>query len=600
MLYLNYFILFLYNMFMNLRIFILHFTIFVSILSSDTINIFSTKEPLNILKQTDVYIDKENKHDFKYILKNNNKLFKPNKENFLHLGYSPDAIWLKFSIKNSTNSEIKKVLEISNQMLDDIFLYTKQTNGKYIEEKNGVLHRKTFDENILKLYFNISIEAGETKEFFLKVSSLSCAVYFELNMMTKDQLYKKEINHQLILALFFGSIITLIIYNLFIYYFTKDLAYLYYVLYLFFTILERLSYTALTLYIYPESFWETDIFLTIFYISFIFIFSLLFIREFLNIKRYKKIDYIFKMFLALNIIFIIFTSPEFYPIDAVLLILLLSMIYMICISFYLLYKGEQNAKYMILGWSIVMFGWIMIVAYNYGVWSIVYDYPYFFEITIFIEAILFSIALANRLNTTKELEKSIATNKILTRELHHRVKNNMQFIISMYRLKLAKYSNKDISNSLKEVEGTIQAMSATHEMLYAKNTVVNIDTKEYITTLIDRLKNSYDSSNINIKLNIATDIDIDNSIYVGIILNELITNSFKYAFKNNKGQITISLSKHNKIYELIVKDDGIGFNATKENETFGIELVKTLIKDELDGKVKINTARGYKYIINWI
>jgi len=585
---------------MILKILILFFTLYVSILSADTINISSLKKPTNILKQVDLHIDKENINNFQYIQENSEKLFKENNKELLHLGYSPDAIWLKFSIKNDTNNGIKKVLEISNQMLDDIFLYTKQSDCSYSEEKLGVMHNRGFNENILKMYFDISIKPNEVKEYYLKLASLSCAVFLELNVMSKNELYKKEINHQLVLALFFGSIVTLIIYNLFVFFFTKDLAYLYYSIYIFFVGWNHLSYSAFGLYVLPNSLWEYDAYFAIYYLSFLSIFALLFTMKFLNIKSYKKLTFIFKAFITIAIIIIIFTSPDFYPIDIVSLILLLSLTYIISVSFYLSYKGVKNAQLMLVGWSIALIGWIMLANYNYGYWSLITNYPYFYEFTIFTEAVLFSIALANKLNTTKELERSVQTNTVLTRELHHRVKNNMQFIISMYRLKLAKFSNHDISDSLKEVEGTIQAMSATHEMLYAQDSVSTIDTKEYFSTLINRLKNSYDTSNIDIKLDISADLDIDNSIYVGIILNELITNSFKYAFKDSSGHISISLSKQNKNYELIVADDGVGFDTSKESETFGIELVKTLVEDELRGKLTVDATDGCRYVIRWV
>jgi len=586
---------------MVLKILLLLSTFFISYLSANSINVTPTDEPINILTQTKIYVDKENKQDFQYILQNSESLFQINEKEFLHLGYTPDSVWLKFSIKNSTNSEIKKVLEISNQMLDNIFLYTKESDNKYIKKENGVLYKNDFNENILNMYFNISLKPGEIKEYYLKVTSLSGALYFKLNLMSKDQLYQKEINHQLILSLFFGGLATLIIYNLFIYIFTKNIAYLYYTLYLFFTTLEHLSYTTLNVYIFSKSIFDFDIYLTTFYIASLLIFAILFTREFLNVKKYKKIDSIFKVLVILNILFIVLSA--FFPfilVDFVVFVGMLSFIYLISASFYLLYMGEKNAKFMVLGWSIATLGWVMQGSFDFGSWSLIRTYPYFFEIAIFSEAILFSIALAHKLNTTKELEKSVNTNKVLTRELHHRVKNNMQFIISMYRLKLSKFSNKDITDSLKEVEGTIQAMSTTHEMLYTKNINTTIDTKEYFTTLIQKLQNSYDSSNIDIKLNITTDLNVKDSIYVGIILNELITNSFKYAFEGKNGQIIISLSDQNRYYHLTVQDDGIGFDDEQTNETFGIELVNTLVKDELKGTLKLDTINGSQYTIQWL
>jgi len=582
---------------MILKIILCHMFL-LSFVFAQNIEISDSTNSINILKYSKIYIDKNNKHEFDYIVKNNKTLFKDNKEEFLHLGYSEDAIWLKFSIKNTTNKEIKKVLEISNQMLDDVVLYTK-SDEKYVKDTKGVIHSRTFDDNILKIYFKTKFLANEVKDYYLKVASLSCALYFDANLQNKDELYQNEIDNQLVLSAFFAAIVTLIIYNLFIFVFTKDLTYLYYSLYLVFTILEHLSYSSFALHIYSSEHFVLDSFLAIHYISLMSIFSILFVRKFLSIDKYKKIDFTLKIFLFSDVVFLFITTKDFYPLDMMVLIGMLSLLYLVFINIYFLYKGEKNAKYMIVGWSIAMVGWILQGGYDYGFWNIKETYPYFFEVSIFTEAILFSVALANKLNTTKELEHSVKTNKLLTNELHHRVKNNMQFIISMYRLKLSKYLDKNISNSLKEVEATIQAMSSTHEMLYSQNNITDIDTKEYISTLIDRLKQSYDTSKIDINLKIDTNLDIDKSIYVGIILNELITNSFKYAFKNNSGKIDISLIKQNNKHILKVSDDGIGFDTTKSYDSFGLELVKTLVNDELDGDLKIDANNKTSYIISF-
>jgi len=438
----------------------------------------------DILKTAQIYIDKTNNLTIDTI---QNKEFKPSNTSKVNLGYSLKTVWLKFTISNNTTKPIKKVLVLDNQMLDHITLFTN-TKNKYKKEIRGVLHIENFDEKILDFYFDISLKQNETKDYYLKVSSSSCAVYFKLNLMEKEELYKQELIHQIILALFFGAMIALIIYNIFIFIFTKDIVYLYYVLYLTFTTINHISYTCIGLYIIPIDFTKTDAFLGIFYIGFSVIFALLFTREFINIKRYIKLDMIFKFFIGLSIITLIFTTPEFYPINLVIVLLYLSMLYMIVITWYLFYKGKNNAKFMILGWSISMIGWTMSASYNFGLYSLIETYPYFFEFTIFAEAILFSIALASRLNKTKELENSLNTSKVLSKELHHRVKNNMMFIISLYRLKLNDELTTKIDTKLQEVENSIKSMSSIHEILYDRDDLSSIDTQEYFTTLLDELK----------------------------------------------------------------------------------------------------------------
>jgi two-component sensor histidine kinase len=461
------------------------------------------------------------------------------------------------------------------------------------------MHDKDFKEKILNSYFNISLNAQETKEYYLKVASLSSALHFKLNIMSKDALYEKELLHQLTLALFFGSIISLLLYNLSIYLFTIERAYLYYFFYLLFTGWNHFSYTGFNAYVLSKELWEIDAYLSIYYLSFLTLFAALFTREFLNLQKYKKVDFGIKIIFFMIALILLITLCGYYPLEEADIILLFSFIFIVMSSFYTWAKGNQNAKFLVLGWSMALFGWIMLATQQFGYWTILEEYLYFYEFTIFAEAILFSIALASKLNKTKELEASVATNALLTRELHHRVKNNMQFIISIYRLKLAKYANRDLSNSLKEVEGTIQAMSATHELLYSEELISNLDTKEYFFTLIEKLKKSYENSNIEIKLDIHANLDIDSSIYVGIILNELISNSFKYAFTHKRGEIRIFLTSKNQKHKLIVQDNGVGFSKELLNSSFGLELVKTLVEEELKGSIDSQTLQGVNHTIVW-
>jgi len=558
----------------------------------------------DILTTSQIYLDKSSKETIKSIQTKN---FKPTKEflnpysddPMLHLGYTNESVWLKFSISNPTNEKLKKVLVLDNQMLDHIHLFTKQKT-RYKKETLGVLNNRTFDENILDFYFNIELNPKETKHYFLNVSSLSCAVFFKLELMDKSELYKAEINHQLILILFFGAMLALIVYNLFIYFFTRDIAYLYYVLFISFTIWNHLSYTSIYLYLMPVTIGDFEAYLSAYYLVLIFTFALLFSKSFLNIRKYLKINIIFNIFLALNIFNILITLlTNFYLIDLIALISLISLFFILIVNYYLLFKKEQNAKYLSLGWTIVLFGWIMLGTHNFGYWSLIDSFEYFYELTIFIEAILFSIALSAKLNKTKELEIAVNKSEILTKELHHRVKNNMQFIISMYRLKLSKTMDEKLSSILNEIELTIQAMSATHEMLYSRNDLEQIDTKEYFSSLIKRISQSFDLKEIKIKTDIDTKLDIDKSITLGIILNELITNSLKYAFTNNKGTITINLHKEDKKYKLIYKDNGIGFDTSNHKKSFGTRIIENLIKDDLKGKITIKNQSGITYKIDF-
>jgi two-component sensor histidine kinase len=143
-------------------------------------------------------------------------------------------------------------------------------------------------------------------------------------------------------------------------------------------------------------------------------------------------------------------------------------------------------------------------------------------------------------------------------------------------------------------------MSTAHEMLYTQNITENIDANAYLHTLLQKLQQSYKTQDITIKMTIDTTLNMDTSIYVGIILNELLTNALKYAFKENKGEILISLLKQTNGYLLNVSDNGAGFNPQEKSNTFGVELIKTLVEDELHGTINIHSSdKGTQYAIVW-
>ena len=121
---------------------------------------------------------------------------------------------------------------------------------------------------------------------------------------------------------------------------------------------------------------------------------------------------------------------------------------------------------------------------------------------------------------------------------------------------------------------------------------------EYFDILINELKDSY-ANNISIHYNIQCKLKMQQAIYCGLILNELISNSFKYAFINKEGNINISLSKSKEEYKLEVSDDGIGYDKNISWTSLGIVLVNTLAVSQLKGTININSKKGVYVEITW-
>ncbi|MDO8550089.1 MAG: MEDS domain-containing protein [Ignavibacteria bacterium] len=214
--------------------------------------------------------------------------------------------------------------------------------------------------------------------------------------------------------------------------------------------------------------------------------------------------------------------------------------------------------------------------------------------------------LENKINQrTAELLKSLEEKEILLREIHHRVKNNMQMISSLISLHSSKIEEESSVKVLEECQSRIKSMAFVHEELYRSDNFATLNLSEYISNLGNLILKSYTSNPGKIKLDLDINnvvLDIDTSVACGLILNELITNSSKYAFPGEeKGNIKISVIVNDNNANLIVSDNGIGFAGSfdfNNCKTPGLRLVK-MLTTQLDGSLEFNNGKGTYYKIEF-
>ncbi len=205
-----------------------------------------------------------------------------------------------------------------------------------------------------------------------------------------------------------------------------------------------------------------------------------------------------------------------------------------------------------------------------------------------------------RVEGQAQIKASLAEKEVLLREIHHRVKNNMQVIISLLRLQSAGIKEKDLAGLFKESQDRIQTMSLIHEKLYQSKDFANIAFDDHVKAIVSGLVASHgiDSEKIHFSIDMAeVTITLDQAIPCGLIINELVTNAFKHAFPHDRrGEIKILLRRlKDQQVELEVNDDGIGIAAgidLDEVNTLGLELVKTLAKHQLGGEVTLDRTNG--------
>jgi two-component sensor histidine kinase/putative methionine-R-sulfoxide reductase with GAF domain len=214
--------------------------------------------------------------------------------------------------------------------------------------------------------------------------------------------------------------------------------------------------------------------------------------------------------------------------------------------------------------------------------------------------------LAKRQQAQAQISASLEEKVILLKEIHHRVKNNLQVISSLLDLQANHINDQHVLEMFKESQGRVKSMALIHEQLYQSSDLSNINFAQYLNSLVNQVRRSYNTKAqaIIINLNVATmPLTIETAIPCGLIVNELVSNAFKYAFPNRRdhpGEISIDLQKtaDNQV-ALHVRDNGVGIPEDidlRRTKSLGLRLVNTLVK-QLRGKVSIERAGGTKFEI---
>lgn len=204
-----------------------------------------------------------------------------------------------------------------------------------------------------------------------------------------------------------------------------------------------------------------------------------------------------------------------------------------------------------------------------------------------------------------ELKKSLEEKDLMMKEIHHRVKNNFMIIQSLLQLQSRHIEGEDALNVFRESQNRIKSMAFIHQRLYQHDNLKKINFGDYPQTLASDIFKSYVSNPDQITLNIDTEdvtLDIDTAIPLGLILNELISNSLKYAFPDGRnGILTIKSNLIDSKYSLIVSDDGVGFPEGldyEKSESLGLKLIYSLSK-QIDAEVKLDTTNGTRFKITF-
>ncbi|MFC1717112.1 histidine kinase dimerization/phosphoacceptor domain -containing protein [Candidatus Poribacteria bacterium] len=216
---------------------------------------------------------------------------------------------------------------------------------------------------------------------------------------------------------------------------------------------------------------------------------------------------------------------------------------------------------------------------------------------------------------TKELEASLEEKEVLLKEIHHRVKNNLQVISSLLNLQSGYINDEAALQMFKESQNRVRSMALIHEKLYQSEDLARIDFAEYIQDLANYLLRMYGTGTYRVRLRVNIEdvsLDIDTAIPCGLIVNELVSNSLKYAFpmedialdeqRESEAEIRVDVRSDNSSnLMLIVSDNGVGFPENldfRETESLGLQLVNTLT-EQLEGSIELDRTSGTTFKITF-
>ncbi|MBL7937636.1 MAG: sensor histidine kinase [Bacteroidia bacterium] len=215
------------------------------------------------------------------------------------------------------------------------------------------------------------------------------------------------------------------------------------------------------------------------------------------------------------------------------------------------------------------------------------------------ESYLYIQRIEERKLSEKVIKEALAEKNILISELHHRVKNNLAIISGLFSLKINDDLHEDAKHVLMESRNRVRSMALIHNRLYKSNHLTNVNFDEYAKELISEISASYPTISNSVKINIDINnisLNINAAIPCGLILNELLTNSYKHAFKEKTdGKIDISITNLNNQFKMEVKDNGIGLSPDyNQKQSLGVTVIEALT-EQLDGTYLFLNNNGTQF-----
>lgn len=554
--------------------------------------------------------------------------------NKVHLTPHKDY-WYKVSFHNVTSMPQSRILFFTETNTEYIDLYTVGANGLTQESAGAAVRIKQRSIDSHFMAFKITLQPYEKSTRYIHIHSLLPS-YEEIWLLNEVDFVKYEKEKLLIYIIYFGILITTLIYSLIIATLIKEKILMVNTLYLLFSGLWILLNSGLYSYFFSSHVaWRLSCSISISYILLI-----EFAKFFINLKKISI--YLYRAVLLLQLLLLLTAILSF--IDMSMGISLLVYIGFIVLTFLivtiviLLFVPIQTIikVYLVILLPLLTSLLTYLLASS-GVIEPQSNYQYFYVVGSLIElngfallSIYYILTMrkekekekqeldllrekytqelekeilikTQELHTTNQkLEKNIHYQATLMQEIHHRVKNNLQMVISIISLEMLKSKSEETTNILKNTVLRIQSISSLHEMLYTSFDITSISLAQYSHSLIRSVRAMFDAADVKIHISCnEQSIGMRDAINLGLIIVELISNSIKHNKSMKNLKIFVRISFDQSKLSLFIKDNGRGFelHATDLSKSVGVNLVKTIANSFNDSKYDFYQRKGMLFIL---
>lgn len=535
---------------------------------------------------------------------------KISKSNF-NLGYHKNkTVWLKFTLQNnSTNKDF--ILSLNEVFYETANLYYYENNN-WIKQSNSIfipIQERAVKSN--HLAFNLSIPQTKTT-YYLELKG-KYAYFGDLTLYEKSYFHlKNSFGTNILYTFIIAIVLTLILFTVFLYIKTKEIIYFYYMAYCFFNFIYFANIGGLLVYIDLQDYIYELQLAPAFMIGFLTLFS----NEYLETKKYlPSFDKVLRIISIPFFIFGVMVVFQYQPWNMFINNFSgLIGIFLIILSIVIFFKGNHKT-------TIYTFAMLLYFVFIFMFAFMVNGTLEYTELTRYgvavanaIEMIIFSYILANRyykmnkdtqqyLETqiqqrTEKLNTLLNERELLIKEIHHRVKNNFHTLLGL--LWIEEQNENRVKGRFEKLRNRIKSMSILHERLYKNKNIENIDIKQYIEEILNHLLYSSTSTKINITKKIDNiQLDFESSLSLGIIINEIITNSIKHNEHLNSIEISIYLQIKDNTVTLILQDNGKGFDLNQTNNSIGMDLIQSFCEKLPQSNINFETTNGVKFTLKF-